>query len=107
MSASKGHRCFFLQILSFLEITHYDPDMYKLAKVSLDIMGVMHALTLSSPVKVKWCPLSPVGCNSLFQDHLSWMVLLIRVLSKISRHHLKTPSHRKAIARELPLLREL
>lgn len=35
VSASKGHRCFFPQILSFLEIIHYEPDVYKLAKVSL------------------------------------------------------------------------
>lgn len=48
MSASKGHRCFFPQILSFLEIIHYGPDMYKLAKVSLGHHGVMSALTLSS-----------------------------------------------------------
>lgn len=51
MSASKGHRCFFPQILSFLEIIHYEPDMYKLANVSLT-----SALTLSSLVRLNGVP---------------------------------------------------
>lgn len=73
MSASKGHRCFFPQILSFLEIIHYEPGKYKLAKVSLGHHGVMSALTLSAlcegyMVSLKLCGL---------QLHISWMVPFI------------------------------